>query len=61
MLYHASVLIFISICCSFRVAPFCRGDAAKISISYIYFCPLGDMLVIFGFGVLHHSSTSARV
>jgi hypothetical protein len=50
VLYHASVLIFISIRCCFHDAPFCKEDAPKISISYIHFYPLG---VIFGFGALH--------
>jgi hypothetical protein len=52
VLYHTSVLIFIYICCCFCDAPFCRGDATKISISYIYIFPLSGILVIFGFRVL---------
>ncbi|PUZ51202.1 hypothetical protein GQ55_6G162400 [Panicum hallii var. hallii] len=53
VLYHASVLIFISIHCCFHDAPFCWEDAPKISISYIHFYPFGGILVIFGFGALH--------
>jgi hypothetical protein len=48
------VCLYLSLYCCFCDAPFCRGDAAKISISYIRFCPLGGILVIFGLEVLQY-------